>query len=743
MSRLSWIRTLTGLAATLLFALHTLGLLPVPPLTRLEQAGYDLRVRINLPNSHDTRIVIVDIDEKSLARLGRWPWGRQHLAQLTDTLFDHYRILTLGFDVLFTERDDSSGLMQLERLAAGPMRNQPAFLFELNRLRPSLERDERFAKSLAGRSVILGHYFRSDGSSPSSQAGTLPEPLITLDELGVRGLSLVKPTGYGANLEILRKAALGGGFLDNPLVDTDGVHRAIPLVQEYQGELHQSFALGVVRAILGDPPVTLGLRSAGFGSRRDDPLLEWIGLGPHRIPVDGHGAILIPYRVGPNGFIHLSALDVLEKSLPVESLNDAIVLVGSAIPGMMDLHATPLHPFHPGVEIHATVIGGILDGVIKRQPEPLATLLTVAQMVLIAGIFGLLMPRLAPWRVLQVTGIILILLTWSNALLWRRADLILPLAAPLLFTLLLLALHLGVLFGSARAWGARPNRLLADHLPGARLAQIDWARIESTLHGMQREISVLFVNIRDFPALTVHLSPRELKQLLDPYLTRMIRAIHAHHGTLDHFTGDVVMGFWGAPEENPRHARDALRCALAMQRAVGELNDELQAKGLPTLTISIGIQTGEAHVGELASGFRSVYGAVGATVEQARRLELLGKRYGVTVTVGDATRRAVPEGVFRQLDRIRSRLATAPMEIFEPLGFADDLADEIIDALEGYHEALRLYRIGDWEEARVRFRLLMERDPERSIHELYLSRIHHLLAHPPAAAWDGVFPPRA
>lgn len=731
-------------AATLLFALHALGLVPVPVLERLEQAGYDLRVRINLPNSHDSRIVIVDIDEKSLARLGRWPWGRHHLAQLTDTLFDHYRILTLGFDVLFTERDESSGLTQLERLATGPLRNQPAFLFELNRLRPSLERDERFAKSLAGRPVILGHYFRSDTTgSSSSQTGTLPDPLITLEELGVGGLPLVKPNGYGANLEILRKTAQGGGFLDNPLVDADGVHRAIPLIQEFRGGLHQSLALGVVRAILGDPPVTLGLQPPPFGSRRDDPLLEWIGLGPHRIPVDGRGAILIPFRAAPNGFTHLSALDVLEKSLPVETLNDAIVLIGSAIPGMMDLHATPLHPFHPGVEIHATVIGGILDGMIKRQPEPLASLLTVVQMVLIAGIFLFLMPRLAPWRAVQGAAIILILLAWSNALLWRRADLVLPLVTPLLFTLLLLFLHFGFARGAIRAWGGRPNRLLADHLPGALLARLDWARVESTLHGIQREISVLFVNIRDFPALTTHLTSRELKQLLDPYLTRMTRIIHEHHGTLDHFSGDVVMGFWGAPEENPRHAREALRCALAMQNAMDELNDELRAKGLPSLTISIGIHTGEAHVGELASGFRSVYGAVGATVEQARRLELLGKRYGVTVVVGDATRRAVPEAVFRKLDRIRSRLGATTLEIHEPLGFADDLSSEQIDALEAYHEALRLYRAGDRDEARTRFRLLMERDPERSIHELYLARIHHLLAHPPPADWDGIFPPRS
>ncbi|MBF0418238.1 MAG: adenylate/guanylate cyclase domain-containing protein, partial [Magnetococcales bacterium] len=461
------------------------------------------------------------------------------------------------------------------------------------------------------------------------------------------------------------------------------------------------------------------------------------------IPVDGRGSILIPYRAAPGGFTHLSALDVLEKRVPVESLNDAIVLVGSAIPGMMDRHATPLHPFFPGVEIHATIISGILDGVIKRQPVPLVPLITVGQQLLIAALFMFLMPRLTAGRVLQAVGILLILMVWSNALLWRRADLVIPLISPLLLTLVLLVAHFGLLFGSNSQGGTRPNRLLAHHLPRGMLARLDWGQVTPSLQGTQREISVLFVNIRDFPARTAHLSPRELKQLLDPYLTRMIGAIHDHHGTLDHFTGDVVMGFWGAPEENPRHAHAALGCAMMMQSTVHELNDELQAKGLPTLTISIGIHTGEAYVGELESGFRAVYGAVGATVEQARRMELLGRRYGVTLVVGDTTRSAVPEAVFRQLDRIRPKRGAAPVEIYELLGFASELSGDLLDALEGYHEALAHYRKRAWKEARSQFRLLMERDPERSIYELYLARIQHLIAHPPPTDWDGIFPPRA
>ncbi|MEO5345545.1 MAG: adenylate/guanylate cyclase domain-containing protein [Magnetococcus sp. YQC-9] len=742
MSRLFWIRLLTGTVVSLVFVLHALGIAPLPPLARLESLSYDWRMRVDLPDTRDNRIVIVDIDEKSIARLGRWPWGRHQLAQLTDTLFDHYRILTLTFDMLFPDRDDSSGLAHLERLAAGALRNQADFLYEYQRLRPSLERDERFAKALSGRPVILGHYFRAGGVRGATNPGVLPEPIITLAELGQENLPVIHPEGFGANLEILQKAAQGGGFLDNPLVDPDGVHRFIPLLQEFKGGLYQSLALGTVRTILGDPPVTLGIASEDKGRPGAHGALEWIGLGPHRIPVDARGAIPIPYRTAPGGFLHLSALDVLEKNVRPESLNDAIVLIGSALPGMMDLHATPLHPFYPGVEIHATIISGILDGLIKRHAGSTNSVIELGYLLLLAVLFLGVVPRLKPIWGVYITLIVWILILWSNALLWRRADLIVPLSTPMLLTLLLAGVH-GLFVAFSRQHGdSRLTRLMAPHLSAGTLTRMHQTDATATLQGAQREISVLFVGIRDFVQVSAPLAPESLKRLLDRYLTRITRMIHAHHGTLDHFRGELIMGFWGAPMESTEHAREALRCALELARFSQVINDEFRAEGLPPVHISIGLESGLAWVGELGSDSRSTYTALGTTVEQARRLELLGKRYGVTIAIGQAMRAQVPEAICRILDRIHAHGTHQPVTIFEPLGLAGEIAEETLANLERYHEALRLYETQRWEEARSLFQWLAERDPERSIHELYLSRIQHLSAHPPQPDWDGVFQTR-
>ncbi|MBF0272427.1 MAG: CHASE2 domain-containing protein, partial [Magnetococcales bacterium] len=418
MPRLSAMRLGTGLGVLLVFVLHAFNVLQIPLLEKFEHIAYDTRLKIAMPGTRDTRIVIVDIDEQSLARLGRWPWGRHHLAQLTETLFDHYRILALGFDVVFAERDESSGLPVLERLATGALQNQPGFLLEFNRMRPVLERDERFAGTLKGRPVMMGYYFRSDGNAAqSSRSGALPDPVISLEELGRANVPFISATGYGANLPILQSAAQNGGFLDNPLVDTDGVHRSLPLLREFQGKIYQSLSLSLVRAILGDPPVTLGITPVAKNPREVETGLEWVGLGPHHIPVDERAAILIPYRGPPGTFPYVSVVDILDKKANPTVLNDAIVLVGSSAPGLMDLRVTPIHPAFPGVEIHANVISGILDGAVKRHAQH-QLIIELVYFALIGITLLILAPRLAPAWGFYLTILLWILIVWSNALFW-------------------------------------------------------------------------------------------------------------------------------------------------------------------------------------------------------------------------------------------------------------------------------------------------------------------------------------
>ena len=148
-----------SLLMTLLLLLNSRGILPLDSVQRLENFAYDVRLQWHMPNVADPRLVIVDIDERSIQEQGRWPWSRDKLAKLVDILFDKYQIDALGFDVMFSDRDESSGLRQLEELARTEFRADDNFKSALNRLRPQLDYDQLFANSLKGRRVALGYFF--------------------------------------------------------------------------------------------------------------------------------------------------------------------------------------------------------------------------------------------------------------------------------------------------------------------------------------------------------------------------------------------------------------------------------------------------------------------------------------------------------------------------------------------------------------------------------------------------------
>lgn len=731
-------RLLLGLGITLLFVLHAFNLLELPLLERLENFAYDARLKISMSDTLDSRIVIVALDEKSLAKVGRWPWGRHQMAQLTDNLFDHYRILALGFDVVFAEQDESSGLPVLEQLAAGVMRDQPGFIKELQRLRPSLERDERFAKTLRGRPVMLGYYFKGVTDPKFASSGTLPDPVISLEELGRANIPFIKAAGFGANLPILQSAAQNGGFFDNPLLDTDRVNRRLPLLQEYQGKIYQSLSLSLVRTILGDPPITLGISAIAKSSKEQETGLEWVGLGPHHIPVDERASILIPFRGRQGSFPYISASDILDKTASPALLADAIVLVGATAPGLVDLKLTPAQNAFPGVEIHANVISGILDGVIKRR-SPHALTIELFYFLVIFLAMALLMPRFSSlWR-FYLTVLLLLLIGWSNAIFWRRMDMIIPIATPVVLTMLLMLLYnIFEIFIDSRH-KLHITRIFGQHVSPALLEEMFRDDKAYSVRGQRCEMTLMFANLRGFTSIAEEMNPDELVMVMHAYLNKMTAIIHANRGVLDKYMGDVIMAFWGTPIYNPRHARHALKAAMLMNLAMNDLKDEFRAKGWPQLRIGIGLNTGLINVGDMGSDFRISYTVLGESVNHATRMELLTKQYGVQIIVGEETRKAVPEVIFRELDRIHVKNREFPVSIFEPVGFVDEVSGDTRAEVDAYHKAVALYRGQRWKEAEQRFQLLLQRDPERMIYDIYLSRVQYFLEHPPDETWNGIF----
>ncbi|HEX4869996.1 MAG TPA: adenylate/guanylate cyclase domain-containing protein [Moraxellaceae bacterium] len=720
-------RLLIGLAITLLFLVAA----PLGVFDGLERKAYDLRVAATVPGTLDERVVIADIDERSLKALGRWPWSRDVVGRMVDTLFRDYGVRVVGFDVVFAEPEANAGLGLMRELAEGPLRGDPAFQQEYAARAAALDHDAQFAQALAGKNVVLGMVFNGgdgEGLNP------LPPAYGSLPEGGVPALgALPQPRSYTANLEALTRNARATGFFDNPHIDEDGIFRRVPLLQVYDNKLYPSLALATLHMALGAPPLQPVMGQAGSYAA-----LEGVQVGKDiHIPTDARSNVLVPWR-GRHGdaFRYVSIIDILERKVSAETLKDKIVLVGTTAPGLLDLRSTPLEKTYPGVEVHANIISGVLDDMVRQQPAWMLGA-ELVMLVVVALLILLVAARLAPaGQVLVSLGLALATLA-LNLLAWNRG-LVLPLASSLLL--------IAVLFTFVMSWGyfveaqgkRSITRLFGQYVPPDLVDEMAKRPESISMAGEARELTVLFSDVRDFTSISEGLSATELSALMNAYLTAMTRLIHKHRGTIDKYMGDAIMAFWGAPVADAEHARRALQTALDMQADLVQLQADFQARGWPALAIGIGLNTGLMNVGNMGSEFRMAYTVMGDAVNLGSRLEGLSKNYGVTIVVSEATRAAVPDFAYRCLDQVRVKGKLEPVRIYEPVGPADALDAATRDDLARWDAVLDAYAGQRWDEAE-RLLAALRAGRDRKLYALYAERIAQFRANPPAPDWDGVY----
>jgi adenylate cyclase len=729
-------RYVLGLLILLVLLGHSARIFQIPFVNHMDALIYDVKVRLTMPQSVDQRVVILDIDEKSLAEQGRWPWGRDKLAVLMNKLFDKYGVKLVGFDVVFAEPDESSGLKSLESMAKKELKDVAGFQSTLRELRPQLDHDARFAAALKNRPVVLGYYFSSKEGGVSS--GAAPEPVFPAGTFSGRRIGFTQWVSFGANLPEFQKAAAGGGHF-NPLVDMDGTSRRVPLLVEHKGQYYESLSLAMVRNLLGNPPITPGYPEDAPGSYAG---MEWLDLktssgGVMRIPVDENAATLIPYRGYQGSFPYFSITDVLNDRIPQEKLAGRVVVVGTTAPGLMDLRATPVGAAYPGVEIHANLIAGMLDGSIKHKPPYI--LGADVLLVLIAGaVMAFLLPMLSPLRATVVGVIVLLLLLSVNFSFWHISHVVLPLANGMIAIVLLYAMNM--------SWGyfveSRTKRqltgLFGQYVPPELVEEMSRDPENYSMAGRKAELTVLFSDIRGFTTISEGLEPNELATLMNQYLGAMTLVVRKHRGTLDKYIGDAIMAFWGAPVDDPEHAKNAVRTGLEMHVALHELNKDLVARGWPELKIGVGVNTGPMTVGDMGSTVRQSYTVMGDAVNLGSRLEGITKQYGVGFIAGESTRELLKkEFVFRELDRVRVKGKVDPVGIYEPVGEEGKVAAEDMDELKLWNQALRAYRAQDWDKAEVTL-MNLQRIKPRYLYDLYVKRVEHLRKEPPGENWDGV-----
>jgi adenylate cyclase len=736
-------RWLLGMLITFIGVAYALAWFGNNTVARLDNLWAGERMKLQAPVL-DKRIVIVDIDGKSLTEFGRFPWSRNVQASLISQLTNHYQVKAVGYDISFPEPDTSSGFSVLDKLSKTTLKDVPALRQRLDELKPQMDYDGVFASALEGKQVILGFNL-----SPDQIKGALPKPLFSEADLNGRELTAYNAPGYEANVPVLTQAAAGAGSF-SVVTDPDGIVRTAYLIQQVGDDYYPSLSLATaslylnalaVKPLLAENVDELSqsqLDSGGY----DYLTILLPGKKQRLIPVGEAMSTVVQYRGvgGPHGgsFRYVSAADVLTSRAPVELLKGTVVLIGTTAPGLVDLRATPVNPEYPGVEIHANMIRSILDNRFKSRPY-WAFVAEAGEILLVGLALSFALAALSPIRAILLGVAVLAAAVGFNYYQYAEQDLI--------FNLAMLVIVIASVFVVNVAWGyffeVRKGAALVsrfgEYVAPELVAEMAEDPEKYNMDGESRELTVMFVDVRGFTTISEGLTPKALREYINLYLTAMSEDIRsAHQGTLDKYIGDAVMAFWGAPVAFNDHASRGVATSLLMQASAKRLNQDFLARGWPELKIGIGLNTGMMHVGDMGSNIRRAYTVMGDAVNLGSRLEGITKVYGVGIAVGETTRASAPEFTYRELDLVRVKGKNEPVAIFEPVALVQDTDAATSAEVQRWHEALAGVRGQRWDEASAILAELQALSPQRGLYQLYVERIAYFREHPPGADWDGV-----
>ena len=688
-------------------------------LARLDLKVYDLLLPLRAAPEPSPVPVIIDLDDVSIAQYGQWPWPRYLIADLLEAL-TAYGAAAIGLDIMFAEADRSSPERVREAL-----RRDKSLDFEYSGIPPEFrDYDQILASALQKNQAVIGAY--ADFSGAGEEAP--PPPSVGIIEREKPGAVPWREIMREAKSAVLPLPALRGaplGFI-NAGPDMDGIVREIPLVVRVGENIYPSLSVHVL--MRGLKLRNLTLESGPYG-------LEAVRLGNrYSVPVSPQGMLRIPY-IGPRRtYPYYSAADVLAARVPPEALQGRAVFVGTSLVGLADIRATPFDPACPGVEVHAAAVDAILTGNVIAVPP--WTPVAQAGIILLTGLLSTLIFGFAGPRVYLPVAASLI----GGSVQLARHLFGQGLFLSPLYSVLTVAVLGGFLL-LVRFWQAERQKRVLRGIFSRYVSPEVVSRVTRAagdlMAGEERDVSIMFTDIRGFTSLSETLKPQEVVSLLNRYFTPMTTLVREHSGTLDKFIGDALMAYWNAPLDVPGHPVKAMEAALAMQETIPVLNERLRADLNLGLHIGVGVHTGRAFVGNMGTADFVNYTLIGDNVNLASRLEGLCPKYGVgIVTSGEAKDACGDAFAFQFLDTIRVRGRTQPVTIHLPL--RRDEAEKRREELAAWEEARERYAAGDFRAAEARLAALLEEFPETKLYAVFASRILYLIRKPPSF-WNGIW----
>jgi adenylate cyclase len=658
------------------------------------------------PREYDPKapVRIVDIDDESIQRIGRWPWPRQQLAGLVDTLIAA-NVAEVSFAVLFSEQERPTvSRVGCDVKGAGGQDEG---------CEDHSDGDTVFAHAIADRPVVLGSFFTRTKNGVGNEiapksgfaiAGDAPVPYL-------HHLS-----GTLAPRPVLLESAAGVGFM-NWLPDADRVIRRVPLLLGVNGQPQPSLALESLRVAQGATNYVIkSTNSSGDSSFGKSEGVSAIRVGDIVIPTQPAADIRV-YFSKSDDRRSIPAWKLFAKGTDLSDLAGKIVIVGASASMLSDVIATPLSASTPGVEAHAQLIEQIIAGVTLIRPD-----WALGAELIVSGLLSLFlvvaMPIVPVFASALFGAIAAAALAWASWLAFTRHGVLLDPVIPSFSSAVVFLAGVVTLYSQKRHQVNEIRSAFGRFVSPAVVARLAEHPENLQLGGQQRPLTLMFCDLRSFTTLSEGFTAVELTRFLNEYLTPMTNVVLKEMGTVDKYMGDAIMAFWNAPLDDPAHGSHAVTAALEMRETLVRLNAgwteaaERLGHAFRPVKFGVGLNTGECCVGNLGSTLRFDYSAIGDEVNVASRLEGASKFFGVDIVASASTRAEAKNFAWLEIDRVLLKNKTRPTAVFTLVGDAEYAASEAFRALVAQHaEMLEAYRAREFALARDLARALEETAP--------------------------------
>lgn len=686
-----------------------------------EDRFFDLRMKLTInKDKTDDRLVLAAIDDKSLSKIGRWPWSRNEIVKLVNKL-DSFGAKVVAFDVFFSEPE-----------------------LACNAESPDLLLAETFKKfqSTPGHKIILPFSVGKKDKDTADVANYFqdaPDPLLNfmMDARQAEGSNLQE---YVAEkkvfpIEVLTAAETGLAHIEAE-ADTDGVFRHYPVTANLTSLYFPSFALQAYEMFSGDK-VVINIPSPESAS---------IKTKKGNLFVNYNGEAKVRWFGGQEHFPLKPVWEILEaKDNDAEMkkvFKDKLVFVGSTAYGANDLRNTPVDPILPGIIFHMNMVHMLLEGkflVSEDESAKISWVMLIGASAVIVCVMLLGNPIFDFFAVILILTGLFYLDTYYFIPKGYNNRLFFCLFSVLACYSWSTFLHFYASNKEKKKIRGTFSRYLAPSIVNDLLKNPDKVR----LGGEKKNITVFFSDVRDFTSISERLTPEQLTICLNKYMTMMTDTLFEHNGTLDKYIGDAMVAYWGAPVDLENHPYWAVKGAIQMIERLPAINAEFERDGFPLFKHGIGLNTGECSVGNMGSNQIFSYTALGDNMNLGARLESLCKYYGVQLNISEYTKNSIPadlqkEFTFRTLDKVKVKGKENAVTIYEVLHPTHPLINEK-EALALYEQSFQMYLSQKFIDAAANFKALAQKFPEDPSFERMLKMCADFIEVPPAPNWDGSY----